>query len=512
MSANVSPGFDSPRILVVDDEALICELVQELLEGDGANVTTEVDGNVAMARLEEEPFDLVLTDLRLGNNTDGMQVLAHALQYHPDVVVILMTGFPTLENAVQALKSGAYDYITKPFTVDSLRAVIRRAVDHIRLRRENIQLREAMNLKRITEALCSTLELNEVLNVVLQSALNEFHADFGAVLLEGGERLTPRHVDLRDYRLVRLAASLGNGSEKIDLSPLYALHQHEAWREGSRNPVLVPTGAEPPFPCPLYSRSHRRSGMSVPLKAKGEFIGVLHISRDRSPQSFTEGNLQTLGMIAAQATFAIENAQLYDSLHKDYMAIIRSLANAVEAKDPYTRGHGDRVVKYTSAIGMELGFKEDILDQLRVAAILHDIGKIGIRDEVLLKPGKLTNEEYTEMKLHPIIGDRILGPIHSLDQVRVWVYQHHERVDGKGYPEGIGGSDLGLPSRALIVAEVFDALVTERAYKPAWPIPKVVNYLSENVDTHFDRDIVDVLVGILEREGDAFYRENIVVY
>ncbi len=501
MSVLVTPGLDSPRILVVDDEILICELVQELLEAEGAQVFTEVDGRSALTLLEEEPFDLILTDLRLGNNTDGMQILHKALQYHPDAVIILMTGFPTLENAVQALKAGAYDYITKPFTVDSIRAVVRRATEHLRLRRENIQLREAMNLKRITEVLGSTLELNEVLNVVLQSALNEFQADFGAVLLEN-----------KESRKVYLAAALGATPDSIDLSSLYRPENHERWRIGSNEPVLVPQGECVSFPCPLCSRHSRRTAMGVPLRAKGEFIGVLHISRERSPQSFSEANLQTLGLIASQATFAIENASLYDSLHHDYLAIIRSLANAVEAKDPYTRGHGDRVVKYTQAIGAELGFTEDTLEKLKVAAILHDIGKIGIRDEVLLKPGKLSDEEFIEMKLHPIIGDRILGPIRSLADVRVWVYQHHERIDGKGYPEGIGGSDLALPSRVLIVAEVFDALITERAYKPAWPIEQVAGYLKDNVDTHFDRETVDILLGILDREGESFYRENIVVY
>jgi response regulator RpfG family c-di-GMP phosphodiesterase len=485
----------------VDDEYLICELVQELLEGEGAEVVTEVDGREALQILEREPFDLVLTDLRLGSQVDGMMVMDRALQYHPDVAVILMTGFPTLENAVQSLKTGAYDYITKPFTVDSIRAVVRRALEHLRLRRENIQLREAMNLKRITEVLGSTLELNEVLQVVLQSALSEMQADYGAVLL-----------DCRDHRKVRLAASLGDGASPVDLAVLYPSENHEEWRNGSRLPVLAAQDENPSFPCPLYGRAGRKSAMSVPLRAKGEFIGVLHVSRDRSPQPFTDANLQTLSMLASQATFAIENASLYDSLHRDYLAIIRALANAVEAKDPYTRGHGDRVVKYTRAIGTELGFSAEMLDKLKVAAILHDIGKIGIRDEVLLKPGKLSDDEYTEMKLHPIIGDRILGPIRSLEDIRVWVYQHHERIDGKGYPEGIGGQDLAIPSRALIVAEVFDALVTERSYKPAWPIPKVIGFLNENVDTHFDREMVNVLVDILHREGDAFYKENVVVY
>ncbi|MCG3198898.1 MAG: Regulator of RpoS [bacterium] len=496
-----TPGLDSPRILVVDDEVLICELIQELLEDEGAEVVTQVDGRSALEVLEREPFDLVLTDLKLGNQTDGMQILSQTIRFHPEVPVILMTGFPTLENAVTSLKSGAYDYVTKPFTVDSIRAVVRRALDNLRLRRENVQLREAVNLQRITEALNSTLELNEVLQVVLESALSEFQADSGAVLL-----------DCRDQRRVRLAAYLGNESERPDLTVLYPPKDHEEWRLGSREPVLASAGIEAPFPCPLFSRPTRRSAMSVPLRAKGEFIGVLHVARNKSPQPFTEANLRTLEMIASQATFAIENASLYDSLHRDYLAIIRALANAVEAKDPYTRGHGDRVVKYTQAIGSQIGFGEETLDKLKVAAILHDIGKIGIRDDVLLKPGKLTDDEYAEMKLHPIIGDRILGPIRSLEEVRVWVYQHHERVDGKGYPEGIGGSDLAIPSRALIVAEVFDALVTERSYKPAWPIPKVIGFLRENADTHFDRDMVDILVGILEREGESFYKENVVVY
>lgn len=501
MPSVIAPGLDSPRILVVDDETLICELVQELLEAEGATVVTINDGLAALDILQHEPFDLVLTDLRLGADIDGMMVLGQALQYHPDVAVILMTGFPTLENAVFALKAGAYDYITKPFTVDSIRAVVRRAIEHNRLRRENIQLREAINLQRITEVVGSKLELDEVLLVVLESALAELRADYGAVLL-----------DRRDCRQVKLASSVGVNSAPVDLSVLHDPDNHLAWREGSREPVRVGPGEGSPFPDPTFTRTMRKSGMSVPLRVKGDFIGVLHVARDFSPEPFTEANLQTLSLIASQATFAIENASLYESLHRDYMAIIRALANAVEAKDPYTRGHGDRVVKYTRALGQKIGFDEPMLEKLKVAAILHDIGKIGIRDEVLLKPGKLTDPEYAEMKLHPIIGDRILGPIRSLEDVRIWVYQHHERVDGKGYPEGIGGVELEVPSRALIVAEVFDALVTERAYKAAWPIPKVIDFLEDNVNTHFDSDMVKILVEILKKEGESFYKENVVVY
>jgi len=489
----------SPRILVVDDEILICELVEELLSDQGATVIAEQDGQKALEVLGCEPFDLVLTDLKLGA-VDGMEVMRQALDLHPGIIVILMTGFPTLENAVNALKSGAYDYITKPFTIESIRAVVRRGLEHLHLQRENIQLREAANLKRITEALGSTLELDEVLQVVLRSALAEVQADYGAVLL-----------DNRENRSVRLAASVGNG-DAPDLSVLYPPDNHERWRQGCKYPILAATGELPPFPAPLWDRPTRRSAMSVPLRAKGDFIGTVYVCRDKSPSSFTDANLQTLDMIAAQATYAIENAALYNSLHRDYMAIIRALANAVEAKDPYTRGHGDRVVKYTQSIGSRIGLDQEILEKLKVAAILHDIGKIGIRDEVLLKPGPLSNEEYKEMRLHPVIGDRILSPIRSLEQIRVWVYQHHERLDGKGYPERIGGDDLVKPSRALIVAEVFDALVTERAYKPAWPIPKVADFMKENIGTHFDKEIVEVLVDILEEEGEAFYRSNIVVY
>ncbi|MCA9424041.1 MAG: GAF domain-containing protein, partial [Candidatus Omnitrophica bacterium] len=383
----------------------------------------------------------------------------------------------------------------------SLRAVVRRAIEHIRLQRENIQLREAVNLKRITEALGSTLELNEVLQVVLESALAEASADFGAVLL-----------DCKDQERIRLAASRGEGEAPVDLSILDPLESLDAWREGSQKSILIKAGEETPFPCPLLARESRKSAMNVPLRAKGEFIGVLHVAREICPDSFTEGNLETLQMIAAQATFAIENASLYDNLHHDYMAIIRALANAVEAKDPYTRGHGDRVVKYTQSIGRCIGLDEEHLEKLKVASILHDIGKIGIRDQVLLKPGPLTDAEYSEMKLHPIIGDRILEPIRSLKDIRMWIYQHHERLDGKGYPEGIGGDDLVTPSRLLIVAEVFDALVTERAYKPAWSMEKVINFLRKNADTHFDREMSEVLIQLLQEEGESFYKENVIVY
>lgn len=490
-----------PRILVVDDELLICELIFDHLSDSPYTVFTESDPTKAFEFLQTQPIDMVLTDLKLGDY-DGMQVLRCAKQFHPDVAVVLMTGFPTLENAVDALKSGAYDYITKPFSLDQLGAVVRRALEHQRLERENIQLREMLAFQKISEAVGGTLRLQTVLEMVLETALREVEGDAGVVVMHA----------VRERRLA-VGAVAGITEECVRLKPFRRPAAYQAWLAHHQEPHTYRfTNGENRDEFLSLTDKQTKALLSVPLKAKGELIGSLYLSRRGSPDPFNEGHLKTVSIIASQAARAIENAQLYRNLENDYLSIIRALANAVEARDPYTRGHSDRVVKYTQEIGQVLGFDQDCLNKLKVAAILHDIGKIGIHDSILLKPGPLSDSEYAEMKLHPIFGDRILEPIGSLQDVRLWVYQHHERMDGKGYPEGIGNQELTMQGRALIVAEVFDALVSERAYKPSWPLDRVLAFLREGAGTHFDPDIVRIFTEIIAAEGDTFYRENIVSY
>src|SRR5262249_51097112 len=156
----------------------------------------------------------------------------------------------------------------------------------------------------------------------------------------------------------------------------------------------------------------------------------------------------------------------------------------IEAKDPTTSGHAERVVRYADVLAQRCGVGAADRAELRLAALLHDVGKIGIPDRILTKPGSLTPDEREVIQRHPAMGYDILAPLQNHEQVRRWVFQHHERWDGKGYPQGLAGEDVDLPGRILVLAEVYDALAEQRSYKAAWEPPRIVAMFREQAGRH----------------------------
>ncbi|MFN8549711.1 MAG: HD domain-containing protein, partial [Candidatus Eisenbacteria bacterium] len=197
----------------------------------------------------------------------------------------------------------------------------------------------------------------------------------------------------------------------------------------------------------------------------------------------------------AKAQLRGENSQLHQFIH--------GLANAIEAKDPFTRGHSDRVVEVTGRVAAALGLSEEDRRILRLASILHDVGKIGVPDAILRKPGPLTPEEWALVRQHPQIGNSILQPIPNLDEVRQCVLEHHEKWDGTGYPRGLRGREVSIRGRILILAEVFDALAHHRSYKPAWPRQQVIDFLESQSGRHFDPEITPVFVDLIRRDWES---------
>jgi putative two-component system response regulator len=184
-------------------------------------------------------------------------------------------------------------------------------------------------------------------------------------------------------------------------------------------------------------------------------------------------------------------------------AVHDALTRAVEAKDPTTSGHGDRVRHLCSTVGRAIGLSRRELEILDTAAALHDIGKIGVPDAVLCKPGSLTPGEFELIKKHPEVGGRILEPIPGMDEVRRCVVEHHERWDGKGYPNGTAGREISTPGRVLILAEVFDALAHARSYKPAWPRAQIETFFVERAGTHFDPELSVSFLDLVRTDFDA---------
>ena len=209
-------------------------------------------------------------------------------------------------------------------------------------------------------------------------------------------------------------------------------------------------------------------------------------------------------------TAEIVSSELYTQLEDLFLSTILALASAIDAKHPYTRGHSERVTRYSMAIAQEMGLQGAVLKDLRISALLHDVGKIGISETVLDKNGKLTEEEYNMIKQHPSIGARIVGKIVNSEKIVPGILEHHERYDGKGYPDGKKGDEISLFGRIIAVADAFDAMTSTRSYRKARPFQVAVEEIVDNSGYQFDPGIVKCFVQAYEKNKDIWQRENII--
>ncbi|MFH1994626.1 MAG: HD domain-containing phosphohydrolase [Nitrospinota bacterium] len=233
--------------------------------------------------------------------------------------------------------------------------------------------------------------------------------------------------------------------------------------------------------------------MCVPLKINDRVIGVINV-HSVLPHVYSAKSLKLLATIAAPAAIAIENARLYEDMRETFLATIQTLAATIEKRDTYTTGHTERVSDYSLAIGKSIGLTDSQLDKLKLASILHDIGKIGVKDTILLKKGKLTDEEFAEMKKHAEYGHEILSPIAQLKEILDGVKFHHERYDGKGYPDGLKGDEISMEARIIAIADSYDAMTSDRPYRKGLTTEKAKEELARCSGTQFDPEIVEIFL------------------
>ena len=238
-----------------------------------------------------------------------------------------------------------------------------------------------------------------------------------------------------------------------------------------------------------------------PLVSGGALVGVLILGY-RNPPDPSPEILIRLRQIADQTAIAMSRARLIEELVRNDIGTLTALARTVDTNSPWTAGHSERVTGLAVDLGRELGLPPDGIDLLHRGGLLHDIGKIGVPPSILDKPGKLTEEEFEVVRRHPSNGVTILRPIPGLQKVLPIVSQHHERYDGKGYPLGLSGESISLHARILAVADVVDALVSDRPYRPGWPREKVLAYARENAGQQFDPEVVAAFLRIEARRSD----------
>jgi response regulator RpfG family c-di-GMP phosphodiesterase len=476
---------DSPMILVVDDEQVIREILADFLAMEGFRVRTAKDGQDALGELSRTRFDLVLSDLKMPI-MGGIELLQAISTHAPNVVTIIMTGFGTVETAIDAMKRGAYDYIMKPFKMEEVVHTVRRGLERRKLQAENLRLKEALSLYKVSEAIANSLSLDEVVQTVVHAALDEVSGDVVFVLLENGEggfferqrAINPGFVR-EGFHPGKL--SVANLADHFQGDRRLKVHG----RQGLAFFEELPRGAE------LASLMATRMVMST------RTIGYMAVCSFSQEKLFDEGQRKLLRMVADRAAASIENAQLYEDMKATFRQTIRGLASAIDKMDRYTSGHSERVAGYAQLLAIKLGLPEPQVELIRQAALMHDIGKIGCVLN-LNKPGILTEREYEIFKKHPGFGKEILTPIDFLHPLIPGVHCHHERWDGNGYPAGLKAQEIPLMARIISVADVYDAMTSDRAYRKALPHDATMAELERCAGSQFDPEVANDFVATIE--------------
>ncbi len=240
--------------------------------------------------------------------------------------------------------------------------------------------------------------------------------------------------------------------------------------------------------------------IAIPLKLKDKPFGVLNLHLSREKESFTDYDLKFLTLLAGETAITLENIKLYESLENFYLEMVQTLARVIDAKDSYTGDHAGRARQKARRLAEELHMPEQMLRYVEYAALLHDIGKIGIDGAILSKPGKLTQEEYEEIKKHPAIGYQILSPIHFLGPVAQMVLYHQEWFNGMGYPEGLKGEEIPLGARIVATIDAWDAMRSDRPYRKALSVEIAEDQLVKGSNRQFDPEVVKAFLK-LEKAG-----------
>ncbi|HEX9014274.1 MAG TPA: GAF domain-containing protein, partial [Anaerolineaceae bacterium] len=592
------------RVLIVDDETELTAALTEMLARQGYETQGFNNGREALVALNESNFDILLADLMMPE-MDGITLLKTAQEIDPNLVGIIMTGQGTVQTAVQAMKSGAFDYLLKPFKLNAVLSVLSRGMEIHRLRMENIQMREMLNVYELGQVVAFTLDMQIIFKKTSEAALEQLQADEVSIMLPDEEdeslvlvstygdhregligqkvplegsvagwvarnlepvtlegevhdpRFTASHprpeitsavsmpmvlgnrlvgvINVNKTRrrhpltrgqilalrlLVNIAASaLENArlyeeterrlaritalrtidqaiTSSLDLNITLNILLDEVTTQLSTDAAAIflldpqtqnlEFGAGRGFRTGLFERSHTLLGMgyagraalerapvlvtdlrtaepdpnrenmiseegfitcfTTPLTAKGGVAGVLQVYH-RSPFSPSSDWLEFFAALAGQAAIAVDSWQLYDNLQRSnqqlmlaYNATIEGWSAALDLRDKETEGHSRRVTEITLRLARAVGgFDEDDLLRIRQGALLHDIGKMGVPDDILLKHDDLNDDEWKTMRKHPEYAYQLLSPIVYLRKAMDIPYSHHERWDGSGYPQGIKG-------------------------------------------------------------------------
>jgi response regulator RpfG family c-di-GMP phosphodiesterase len=491
---------DAARILVVDDERVIREILAEFLSLEGFSVHTVEDGEKALTELRLRPYDLLITDLKMPR-LSGLQLLEKIEAERLGVLTVLMTGFGTVETAIEAMKKGAYDYLLKPFKVEEVIHVVERALYRQRLQTENIRLREALTIYKVSEAISQSPDVGHILDVILQAALDEVKGDVATLHLRDPKSGTYEE-------RIKLIAAESTPPQSLP-SPAFGVLLEQF---AQNVPIVAHGGKATKFFTESAAPQDLSSFVAVPLQVRGTMLGVLNVFSFTTGKKFDEGHRKMLAVLASRSASAIDNARLYadlldtnaslvqanQTLEEMFQQTVAGFAQALEESDLYTRGHSERVATYSEILARGLTLDEAEVRRIVQAGMMHDVGKIGVRYDMLNKPGKLTPEEVAVFREHPTKGKRILDPVPCLHGLIDGCWCHHEFWDGGGYPRGLSGHAIPLVGRICAIADAYDAMTSDRAYRRALPHEVAVGEIERCAGSQFDPELAEAFVRLMD--------------
>jgi response regulator RpfG family c-di-GMP phosphodiesterase len=529
-----------PVILCVDDEEANLKLLEDILNPRGYATVRAASGTEALDAIRNRSVDLVLLDIVMPK-MDGFEVCRRIKQDKKlrNIPVIMISALTAKQDRIRGIEAGAEEFLSKPFdqtevlariklllmlkVLDDDReraeAALRKSHDELdRLVRERTaelaqanevlqadiveriraeerirrQLEHITALSAIDRVIASNFDLNLSLSVILSHVTVELGVDAADVLV-----LNP------SSQMLEFAAGRGFRTRSAEKATV-RLGESRAGRAAlERRLVEIPDLGKEPDKTLLTALSNDEGFVryyGVPLLAKGQVKGVLEVFH-RTTIEPDEEWLAFLTALAEQAAIAIDNATLFDSLQRSnselalaYDATIEGWSRALDLRDKETEGHTQRVTTMTVRLARSFGFDEAELVQVRWGALLHDIGKMGIMDGILLKPGPLTDDEWVLMKQHPTIAHDLLSPVRYLRQALDIPYRHHEKWDGTGYPLGLRGEQIPMTARIFAVVDVWDALRSDRPYRAGWPEDRIREHIQSLSGTHFDPRVVELFL------------------
>ena len=473
-------------ILVVDDYSPTRNLLLEALGQSGDfHLAEATDGAEALELIKARPYDMVISDVMMPL-MNGMDLLQAIRELNASTAVIMITAHPALELIVTAMKQGAVDFLKKPFDIDDL------------LFKVNRYLHDAGAAK---------LEIKSAERYV---NYQKDHLSLQSYIYDAVENTNDDQEEIFQ-KIAELAMKIVDGE-----SCVLALYDNES-REFHQKVVINNDSSGRQNDAPYVDKIFRQvveakdafmvhsdsnaqiapSLICVPLMIRSHVLGVFSVRKKKYAGVFNNNDLHHIVSLSKRASLNLENKVLYESLYANLLDTFKSLVAAIQVRDHYTEEHCRRVSALAVKTAREAGCSPQEVEALRIAGLLHDIGKISIPDNILLKNGALSREEFEVIKTHPQIGDEILSSVVLLDNARNIIRHHHERWDGKGYPAGIGGEEIPRSASILAVCDSFDAMTTDRPYRKGMSVEAAAAELRNNCHFQFNAEIVAVFLNIL---------------